>query len=181
MKLIVGLGNPGMEYVHTRHNVGFDTVNLFAKKKGFKFSRKGKAMVSENNIEGEKVVLLKPLTFMNLSGEAVARIMNTYNVTDEDLIVVCDDLDLPLGKIRIRRKGSGGGHRGLNSIIDCIKSNNFCRLRVGIGREGDTVNYVLGRFSSSDRKIMEEAFERAVGALEALLTETVDKVMNDYN
>ncbi len=181
MKLIVGLGNPGMEYVHTRHNVGFDIVNMFAKKQGFKFSRKGKAMVSENNINGEKVILLKPLTFMNLSGEAVARIMNNYNVSPEDMIVVCDDMDLPLGKLRIRRKGSGGGHNGLKNIIDCIKSDNFCRMRVGIGREEDTINYVLSRFSRSDRKVMEESFEKAVNALEALLTETVDKVMNDYN
>ena len=181
MKLIVGLGNPGMEYVHTRHNVGFDIVNKFAKKQGFKFSRKGKAMVSENNLKGEKVILLKPLTFMNLSGEAVARIMNNYNVNPEDMIVVCDDLDLPLGKIRIRRKGSGGGHRGLNNIIDKIKTGDFCRLRVGIGRDEDTINYVLSRFSPGDRKIMEESFEKAVSALEALLTETVDKVMNDYN
>ena len=181
MKLIVGLGNPGMEYVHTRHNVGFDIVNKFAKKQGFKFSRKGKAMVSENNVNGEKVILLKPLTFMNLSGEAVARIMHSYNVSPEDMIVVCDDMDLPLGKLRIRRKGSGGGHNGLKNIIDCIKSDNFCRMRVGIGREEDTINYVLSRFSRSDRKVMEESFERAVCALEALLTETVDKVMNDYN
>ena len=181
MKLIVGLGNPGMEYVHTRHNVGFDIINKFAKKQGFKFSRKGKAMVSENNFKGEKVILLKPLTFMNLSGEAVARIMNNYGVKAEEMIVVCDDMDLPLGKIRIRRKGSGGGHNGLKNIIDCIKSDNFCRVRVGIGREADTINYVLSRFSREDRKVMEESFERATEALNALLTETVDKVMNDFN
>lgn len=182
MKIIVGLGNPGMKYVHTRHNAGFDTLNLFAQKNDFRFSRKGNTMlISENNYKGEKLILVKPLTYMNLSGQAVASVMGTFKAEPKDIMVISDDMDLPCGKIRIRAKGSAGGHNGIKSVINCIGSQEFSRMRIGIGRDENAIDFVLGRFSESDRKIMEEAYEKAAEALLCWIEKGTEYTMNRYN
>lgn len=182
MKIIVGLGNPGMEYVHTRHNAGFETINLFAKKNNFSFSQKGKTMlVSENNYKGEKLILLKPLTYMNLSGQAVASIAGTYKAQPEDILIISDDMDLPCGKIRVRAKGSAGGHNGIKSVIASLGTQDFPRIRIGIGRNDNAIDFVLGKFSKEERKIMEEAYEKAADAIEDWMAQGVEWVMNRYN
>lgn len=182
MKLIVGLGNPGMDYVHTRHNVGFDIINLFAKKNNFNFSSKNKSMlISENNYNGEKIILLKPLTYMNLSGQAVESVAHTYKIEPCDIMVIHDDMDLPLGKIRLRPGGSPAGHNGIKSIINCLNSKDFNRMRVGIGRNDNAIDFVLGKFSKNDRKIIEEAFDTCVDALEDWFSNDINYLMNKYN
>ena len=156
MKLVIGLGNPGMEYVHTRHNIGFMAINLFAKNHEFKFHTKKSMLISENNYKGEKLILLKPLTYMNLSGQAVASAMGTYKIASEDIFVVYDDMDLPCGKIRVRAKGSAGGHNGIKSIISCINTQEFSRMKIGIGRNENAIDFVLGKFSKPEKKIIDE-------------------------
>ena len=182
MKIIVGLGNPGRDYVLTRHNAGFETVNLYAQKKGFGFNSKGRTMlVSENNLNGEKIILLKPLTYMNLSGQAVASLMGTYRADAKDILVVYDDMDLPCGKIRARSKGSAGGHNGIKSIISCIGTQDFSRIRLGIGKNENAIDFVLGKFSQNERKIMAETYEVACDAIDDWIDRGIEYVMNKYN
>ena len=138
-------------------------------------------LISENNFRGEKLIIAKPLTYMNLSGQAVASIAGTYKAEPSDFMIVSDDMDLPAGKIRIRAKGSTGGHNGLKSVISCLGTEEFSRMRIGIGRDENAIDFVLGRFSSKERKIMEETYERAAEALEDWIERGTEFAMNKYN
>ncbi len=185
MKVIVGLGNPGAEYATTRHNVGFMVIDRLVsdldaavKKKMFR------ALVGRGQIGDEKVVLAKPQTYMNLSGEAVGALLNWYKLAATDLIVIYDDLDLPLGKLRIRPKGGPGGHKGIQSIIRVLGTENFPRIRIGIGRpswSGFEADYVLGRFASEEAEEIKEALDLAAKAVHCIVLEGVDRAMNIYN
>jgi peptidyl-tRNA hydrolase, PTH1 family len=184
IRLVVGLGNPGVRYANSRHNAGFMVVERFASEHGFAFSRKRfNAQFVEGNLEGKRVMLAKPQTFMNSSGEAVGKLYSFYKIAPEDLLVVYDDLDLPLGKIRMRSLGSSGGHHGMESIIGHIGTSAFPRLRIGIGRpnpEAD-IDHVLGSFDASEQKAMNETCDRAAKAIDAWLAEGISVAMNQFN
>ena len=185
MYIIVGLGNPGDKYAKTRHNVGFNVIDLLAKEYSIDLIKiKNKALTGEGRVGTEKVILVKPITYMNLSGESVADICNYYNIDLENLIVIYDDIDLDIGKIRIRKKGSGGTHNGMRSIIKCLGSNEFPRVRVGISRPQngqDLADFVLSRFSKEDEKNLQESYEHAVAAVDCAIRENLDLAMNRYN
>jgi len=182
VKMICGLGNPGRQYAHTRHNIGFDTLDLFAGRKHLKIlSRQAKALTATLDMSGQSALLVKPQTYMNLSGESVAYLARKFRVLPQDLIVVVDDLDLPLGKIRIRGSGSSGGHKGLASIIARLGSADFVRIRVGIGRQGDAIDHVLSRFNRREQEIVEAAISTAADALDAILEDGLEAAMNRYN
>ena len=183
-KLIVGLGNPGRKYAGNRHNVGFQCLDRLAKAWGLSFGRrKRKALLAQGEIAGLKVILAKPQTFMNLSGEAVERLARFYKLPPESTLVIYDDLDLPVGKIRLRPEGGSGGHKGMKSIIEHLGANGFPRLRVGIGRppHGDPVDYVLEDFAPYELIVIERAYERVVSAVELWLVEGIAAAMNSYN
>jgi peptidyl-tRNA hydrolase, PTH1 family len=180
----VGLGNPGPEYSGSRHNVGFQCVRWLARKHGLSFDgTRAHARIAQGAIQGKPVVLARPQTFMNLSGQAVSGLLQWLRLAPAALVVIHDDLDLPLGRIRLRPGGSAGGHRGIRSIIDSLGTQEFARLRVGIGRpEGnDAVDYVLGDFSSTERQVMAESYARAAEAVECILTEGLEAAMNRFN
>ena len=182
--LIVGLGNPGPEYSGSRHNVGFQCVRWLAKKHGLSFDgTRAHARIAQGAILGNPVVLARPQTFMNLSGQAVKGLQQWLRLTPAELVVIHDDLDLPLGRLRLRPGGSAGGHRGMRSIIDSLGTQDFARLRVGIGRpEGnDAIDYVLGDFTAAERQIMAESYARAAEAVECILTEGMEAAMNRFN
>ncbi|MBI4307544.1 MAG: aminoacyl-tRNA hydrolase [Chloroflexi bacterium] len=186
MKLIVGLGNPGPQYASNRHNVGFRCVDRFAKERGAAFTRKKPDyQMAEVEIAGEKVLLLKPRTFMNESGRAVAPVARFYRISLSDLLVIYDDLDLPVGKVRIRPGGSSAGHRGVQSIIEALGSEEFPRIRVGIGRPEergqDAVSYVLGGFTAQEEDAIQKVVERVSEAVLVLVQEGLDKAMNRFN
>jgi len=190
MKLIVGLGNPGQEYSGNRHNIGFLCINYLSKKHRIELDEKrGKARIGVGNIAGQPVVLAKPQTYMNLSGESVVPLMQRYLVKLEDLIVIHDDLDLPFGKIRIRPDSSAGGHNGIKSIIGCLGTQNFIRLRVGISRpqnpEQDKFvsikDYVLGDFGEEDQPLLETTLQRVSEAVVTLITAGLHPAMNKFN
>lgn len=183
MLLIVGLGNPGREYERTRHNAGFMLVDLLAAEFDIKLDKKGKGVWGKGRIAGEDVVLLKPQTFMNLSGEAVAEARAFYKVPAGSVIIAYDDCDLPLGKLRIRQDGGSGGHRGVNSIITHLGSKDFPRIRLGIGRPafGDIVGYVLTPFSKEEQSAVGEMLCRGKEAVEVLITGGIDQAMNRFN
>lgn len=185
MKMIVGLGNPGSEYARTKHNVGFMFLDALAEKLGAdNWKTKYDALVAEARIGTEKVLLVKPLTYMNESGRAVGPLMSWYKLAPEDLIVVHDDMDIPAGTIRIRRKGSAGGHNGMKSILYHVGDENFPRLRIGIGRPlpgWTVVKHVLAPFSEEDAPKIREAIDYLLPALECVVTDSVDLAMNRYN
>ena len=189
MKLIVGLGNPGKEYSTNRHNIGFLCINHLARQQHIILDKKqGKARVGTGTISDTQVVLAKPQTFMNASGIAVSNLMGKYKIKTDDLIVIHDDLDLPLGKIRIKQGNSAGGHNGIKSIIGSLGTQNFTRIRVGISRpqvgdaaEKTIVDYVLGNFEGDDRKLMDETIKRVGDAILSLLTEGLTTAMNKFN
>jgi len=185
MKAIIGLGNPGREYAGTRHNVGFDAVTALADKYDLRIKdRKFKALVSDGIIEGQRIILVHPQTYMNLSGESVKAVADYYRLEPEDLIIVCDDINLDIGRLRIRKKGSAGGHNGLKSIISELGTDAFPRIRIGVGGkpEGwDLAKHVLGRFSEDDDKIIRDMLKEAAGALETWLKDGIDMAMNRYN
>lgn len=184
MKLVVGLGNPGAQYASTRHNVGFMVLDRLARRSGVEINKKQcNARVALCTLAGHRVCLAKPQTFMNLSGEAVACLVRFYKLSPGDLLVVYDERDLPVGKIRLRERGSAGGHRGLQSIIGMLGTGDVPRLRIGIGRpaEIEAVDHVLGRFSAEERPLIEEALNRAVEAVEATLAEGMEAAMNKSN
>ena len=193
MKLIVGLGNPGQSYSHNRHNLGFMCVNHFAKVHGIKFDKKqGQARTGTGEIAGETVVVARPETYMNQSGQAVSRLVKRFNISLDDLIVIHDDLDLPVGRIRVRQGGSAGGHRGIESIITGLGSKDFLRIRVGIGRPSATgrgiptpedaiIAYVLSGFTSEEKKVIDQTIPVVSEALESLITEGLSAAMNKYN
>lgn len=184
MKLVVGLGNPGAKYAATRHNVGFMVVDRLAKQTGVSITKKQcSALTTIVTIAGEKVCLAKPQTYMNLSGDAVGCLLRYYKLTPCDLLVIYDERDLPLGKIRLREKGSAGGHRGMESIIEVLGTSDFPRLRIGIGRpqEMGAIDHVLGTFSAEERPVAAEAIARATEAVETALREDPAAAMNKFN
>jgi len=183
MKLIVGLGNPGEEYRHTPHNLGFLVVDRLKEVYKINFRKKKNFEWGEFRLGKEKIFVLKPLTYMNLSGKAVVEFLREKKIELENMLVICDDINLPLGKLRLRRKGSDGGHLGLRSIIKELNSQNFPRLRIGIGKPGieDLTKYVLEKFSSEDKLKVEKAIEDACEAVFTSLKEGLDKAMNKFN
>jgi len=192
MKLIVGLGNPGRDYVNNRHNAGFKCVDLFAREHGISLTQRGaRSKLGTGEVAGTKIVLAKPQTFMNLSGEAVSALVRRYKLSSQDILVIYDDLDLPLGKIRIREKGSSGGHNGLKSIISRLGTQDFPRIRVGISpSEGsdssstptvDAIEHVLSDFTDEEKTVMREVYPRVTAAIECVLTEGIAAAMNKYN
>jgi PTH1 family peptidyl-tRNA hydrolase len=182
--LVVGLGNPGPEYANTRHNVGFMVVDLLSRRHRIpvKALRHG-ARVGEGEIAGEPVALVKPLTFMNVSGRAVAPLASQHSLPPSHVIVIYDDADLPFGKIRVRARGSAGGHNGLKSIIASLGSSEFPRVRIGIGRSrgGDLIEHVLTGFKPAERATINRAIDRAADAVESLLSEGTETAMNRFN
>ena len=186
MVIIAGLGNPTKEYEHTRHNVGFDTIDCIADQYGISVNeKKHRALVGKGMIEGQKVILLKPQTFMNLSGESIRAAVDFYKVDEkEELIVIYDDISLPPGQLRIRKKGSAGGHNGIKNIIAHLGHDTFMRIKVGVGEKPagyDLADYVLGHFSGEELAIMKESLEKVCGAVELMLEGDVDAAMNQYN
>lgn len=186
MYIIVGLGNPGKDYKNTRHNIGFDVIDCLADKANISvMEKKHKALIGKGVIAGQKVILAKPQTYMNLSGESVRSLLDYYKVDEmEELIVISDDISLPPGQIRIRKKGSAGGHNGLKNIIAHLGHDSFHRIKMGVGEKPkgyDLADYVLGHFDKVDRAIMDDAAKDAVMAIEMILTEGADVAMNHYN
>lgn len=186
MFVIVGLGNPEKKYEGTRHNIGFAVIDALADKYNISIKdKKHKALCGTGVIEGVKVMLVKPLTYMNLSGDSVADVMNFYKLDpEEDMLVVYDDISLTPGNIRVRKKGSAGGHNGIKSIIARCGTQNFMRVRVGVGEkpEGwDLADHVLGHFSDEDSRLVREAVDDAIGAIVMMSRGDVDQAMNNYN
>jgi len=193
MKLIVGLGNPGRNYAHNRHNAGFICLNYFARMQGIRFDKKqSRARTGLGAVAGNKVVVAKPQTHMNLSGQSVSRLVKKFDINLDNILVVHDDLDLPLGKIRIRQGGGSGGHKGVNSIITELGSRDFLRIRVGIGRpitsegstevsEDDIIAYVLSDFTAEEKQTITEVIPEVSEAIYCLLTEGLTAAMNKYN
>ena len=184
MYVIAGLGNPGKKYENTRHNMGFRVIDAIAANNNIKVNKiKHKALVGDGRIAGQKVLLMKPQTFMNLSGESLREVVSYYDVDPEHLIVIYDDFDTELGALRIRKKGSAGSHNGMKSVISELQEQNFPRIRVGIGGSGDRdwVNFVIGRMDSSEEKLVNEAVGHAARAVEVMITDGVDMAMNQFN
>ncbi len=183
MKYIFGLGNPGLKYKNTRHNAGFCVVDELARRHGIKLKKNAKmeAELGQGVIGGERVTLAKPVTYMNNSGYAVSAVVDYYGVDEEDIIVVYDDIDIPFGTLRIREKGSAGTHNGMRSVIFCLQSEAFTRVRVGIGKpDFSLTGHVLGKFAKDDREAAEEMFSRAADACECLLSEGLQKAQEKY-
>jgi PTH1 family peptidyl-tRNA hydrolase len=186
MKLIIGLGNPGKEYAGTRHNIGFDLIDTLASAHRIKVDQRPagvRALVGRGFIAGQPVMLVKPQTFMNLSGDAVGPLLRRENVGLEDFIVLTDDIHLPVGKLRLRAKGSSGGQNGLKSIAATLATQEWARMRLGVGEPppGLQIDWVLGRFSKSDQKLANEMLILAMGAVEVWLTEGIEAAMNRFN
>lgn len=186
MYILAGLGNPGKEYVNTRHNVGFDVIDALAEKYNISVSDlKHRAMVGKGCMEGQKVVLVKPLTFMNLSGESLRAVVDYYKVdAAQELIVISDDITLPPGQLRVRKRGSAGGHNGLKNIIKMLGTEDFQRIRMGVGEKPkgyDLVDWVLGHFNKEEREAVDGAVAKAVRAAELMLAGETDAAMNEFN
>lgn len=184
MKIIAGLGNPGPQYRKTRHNAGFVALDLAARKLHAEFAReKYRALVAEASLEGERLLLMKPMTFMNLSGDSVARAVRYNAVGLQDLLVVVDDVNLELGRLRVRPGGSAGGHNGLKSIIDRLGGDGFPRLRIGIGQSRGRIlrDHVLSTFAPDEKPVIKLAVERAAEAVLSFVRFGVEKTMNDFN
>lgn len=183
--LIVGLGNPGLRYRNTRHNVGFHVIDALSEKYGISIKRlKYKSLVGDGLIEGKRVLLTKPQTYMNASGESIKEIVEWYKIPTEKIILIYDDVDLPLGKIRIRRGGSGGTHKGMHSIIYHLQLDNFPRIRIGIGQVPeplDIIDYVLGKFDKYERGIIGKTIIRAAEAASLIIKSGVDEGMSKFN
>lgn len=185
MKLIVGLGNPGKQYKDTRHNVGFMFVDNVINKLSLKFSldKALKCEILQTNINGEKVIFIKPMTYMNLSGDSVYLVANYYKINYEDILVIYDDLDLETGKIRIRPNGSSGGHKGIQSIINNLGTNNIKRVRIGIDKVSSdkTIDYVIGNFSKQDKEIIDISIEKGIDIVYDFISLPFEQVMSRYN
>ena len=184
MKLIVGLGNPGKEYENTRHNVGFMVMNRLADVMNVSISTsKFKGEYTKFKYKGEDIVLLKPMTYMNNSGESVIQVMNYFKIDVSDVLVIYDDMDMPTGKLRLRQSGSAGGHNGVKSIIAHVGTQSFQRIRVGIDKHPriKVVDYVLGRFSKDEQPLIDEGIENAVKAIETYLDKDFIAAMNAFN
>ncbi|MBM6616103.1 aminoacyl-tRNA hydrolase [Bacillus suaedaesalsae] len=185
MKLIIGLGNPGREYAQTRHNVGFIAIDELAHRHHIPLDKeKFKGVFGTGMINGEKIILLKPLTYMNLSGESVRPLMDYYDIDPEDIVVIYDDLDLPVGKVRLRAKGSAGGHNGMKSIIQHLGMQEFKRIRIGIDRPKNGMkvpDYVLGRFTQEEVPFVVESIKITADACEKWTADSFIDVMNQFN
>ena len=185
MKAIIGLGNPGMKYAGTRHNIGFDAVTAIADKYNLSINnKKFKGVYADGHIAGEKVLLVQPQTYMNLSGECVREVADFYKLNPDEIIIICDDINLDVGRLRIRKKGSSGGHNGLKNIIAHLGTEEFPRIRVGVGEktEGwDLADYVLARFDKDSEPVIREALANVVGAVETWISEGIDAAMNRFN
>ena len=186
MFVIVGLGNPTLQYEGTRHNVGFDVIDLLADKYNITVeTRKNRALIGKGMIEGKKVILVKPQTYMNLSGESVRGLVDYYKIDEEEeLLVIYDDVSLGVGQLRIRKKGSAGGHNGMKNIISHLDTDVFLRIKIGVGEKPkrmDLADYVLSRFSKDEREEMEAGYEKAVRAAAMILNGETDAAMNEYN
>ena len=185
MYLIVGLGNPEEEYARTRHNMGFDVINKLSENQNIKVNKnKFNSLYGTGTMHGEKVILIKPQTYMNLSGEAVRDFMNFYKIKPENLIIIYDDLDIEPGMIKIRKKGGPGTHNGMKSIVHEIQSEDFPRVRVGIGNpeyKGDLLKFILSRISDDDYEILEKSINNAANAIVELIENGVDSAMNKFN
>lgn len=186
MYVIVGLGNPGREYQNTRHNIGFDVIEALADVAGISvIERKHKAIIGKGVLDGQRVILVKPQTYMNLSGESVRDVIDYYKLdATQDLIVVSDDTSLDVGNIRVRKKGSAGGHNGLKNIIAHLGHDTFMRVKMGVGEKPkgyDLADYVLGHFTGDERKVMDEAAKTAVEAIRMMMSGDIDRAMNQFN
>ena len=183
MFLIVGLGNPGKEYEDTRHNIGFKVVDNIAKEYNIEINRqKFKGIYGEGFIDGEKVILLKPTTYMNLSGESVREVVDFYNLENDQILVIYDDISLEIGTLRIREKGSAGGHNGIKSIIAHLGSDVFSRIKVGVGQPNvDLIKYVLGRFTKEEMVVLSESIEASTKATREIIKSDVKTAMNQFN
>ena len=184
MKLVVGLGNYGKEYKNTRHNIGFMALDFYAKKNNLQIDKKKfKGLYVETLIDGEKVILLEPQTYMNLSGICVRDFILYFHIDIKDVLVIYDDMDLEVGVLRLREKGSAGGHNGIKNIIENIKTNEFKRIRVGISKDKDknVIYYVLGKFSEEDKKLIDEKIEQISDIIEDFVKCDFNKVMSKYN
>ena len=186
MYIIVGLGNPGREYQNTRHNIGFQVIDAIAEKNNISVKeKKYKALIGKGVVAGQKVLLVKPQTYMNLSGESVREVIDYYKIDEkEELIVISDDISLDVGQIRIRKKGSAGGHNGLKNIILHLGHDQFERIKMGVGEKPqgyDLADYVLGHFTQMEQEILQDSIARAVQAVETIMTDGVDQAMNRYN
>jgi PTH1 family peptidyl-tRNA hydrolase len=185
MYIIVGLGNPTKQYQATRHNIGFDAITRISDDYNIPLDfKKHKAICGKGFIEGEKVILAQPQTFMNLSGESVRELVDFYKVTPEEVIIIYDDISLNVGQLRIRGKGSAGGHNGIKSIIGQLGTDNFPRIKVGVGdkpKDWDLADYVLSRFSNEEEKIIREALQKTSEAVRTIIKDGMDKAMNLYN
>ncbi|MGL5353985.1 MAG: aminoacyl-tRNA hydrolase [Clostridium sp.] len=183
MFLIVGLGNPGKEYNNTRHNIGFEVVDYIAQKYNIELNRvKFKGIYGEGFILNKKVILLKPTTYMNLSGESIREVMNFYKMSEEEVIVLYDDISLEIGRLRIREKGSAGGHNGIKSIISHLGTEVFPRIKIGVGQpKGDLVSHVLGKFNKEESQVLKESMEASACAVEIILKEDTKEAMNKLN
>jgi len=192
MKLIVGLGNPGRDYANSRHNIGFMCLNHFARTQGIRFDKKqGRARIGIGKVDGNEVVMARPQTYMNLSGQSVNQLMKKFNISLADLLIIHDDLDLPLGKIRIRHGGSSAGHKGIDSIITCLGSHDFSRIRIGIGRpnpegsaeisEADIFAYVLSDFTPHEKETITQVIPKVSEAIVHTITKGLVEAMNKYN
>ena len=185
MYLIVGLGNPENEYAHTRHNMGFDAINEIAKKNNINITKtKFKALYETGIIQNQKVILLKPQTYMNASGESIKEVYDFYNIKPEELIVNYDDIDIAKGKIKLRKKGGPGSHNGMKSVIQELGITDFTRIRVGIGQpefKSDMINYVIGKVPEEEQKILQEGTQKAAEAVEEIIKNGIDIAMNKFN
>ena len=184
MFVIAGLGNPGRKYEKTRHNMGFLAIDSLAEKNGIKVNKiKHRALVGDGMISGRRVLLVKPQTYMNLSGISIREIADYYDVPAEDILVIYDDFDLELGTLRIRKKGSAGSHNGMKSVIDELGTKDFPRIRIGIGssRGKDWKDFVIGKASKDDMQVLSDAASRAADAAECILEKGIDRAMNEYN
>jgi PTH1 family peptidyl-tRNA hydrolase len=192
MKLITGLGNPGRNYALNRHNLGFQCINYIAKKYSIPVKQiQCQSKIGKGSIAGEEVILAKPRTYVNISGAAVSSLMKKYHIPAEDIVIIYDDMDLPIGKVRIRPSGNSGGHKGIKSIISSLGHKDFCRIKIGIGRpvaeegyeidENDIVDYVLNNFSIEEQGKIDTALKTAADAVECIVSDGVIAAMNKYN
>lgn len=184
MKLIVGLGNPGIEYKNTRHNIGFIYINMFAESLNKKIDKeKFNGLYDIFTLNNEKIILLKPLSYMNLSGEVVSEFVKFFKINTEDILVISDDLDMNLGKIKLKQNGSSGGHNGIKNIIQCLGTDNFKRLKIGISNDKkmDTKDYVLGKFTKEELQVLEDISSEVIDILVEFTNTKFDKIMNKHN
>lgn len=184
--IVVGLGNPGRQYENTRHNCGFDAIDKLAEKHNFQIKKlRFKSLTGECRLGGAKCLVMKPSTYMNLSGQAVVEAMNFYKIPPENVIVIFDDISLDVGKMRIRQKGSDGGHNGMKNIIYLSGSDMFPRIKLGVGKkphpEYDLKDWVLGKFSAADRKLIDEVLDKAVEAVELMVADRTSDAMQKFN